>query len=164
MRRGFMAFLMAFNHRPNPAAVGRARFSPEERAGAALFRDRCESCHEARLASDLPDSRLPFERWEEMVMSQDGPIVWGKAEYKKTGVVPYVHEEGARVPSLRRLYKKYPYFTNGSAPDLATVLDRARFTSTGFWHEDGGDRPPPSDRSSLTESERTALLAFLRIL
>jgi hypothetical protein len=164
LRRAFMSFLMAFNHRPNPAALGRDRFTAEEGAGASVFRDRCESCHEARLASDAPDSRLPFERWEELVMSQDGPIVWGKAEYKKTGVVPYVHDEGARVPSLRRLYKKRPYFTNGSAPDLGAVLGRARFTSTAFWHEPGGDTPPPPDASALTDPERRALLAFLDIL
>ena len=61
--------------------------------------------------------------------------MWGKAEYKKTGVEPYVHENGARVPSLRRLYKKRPYFTNGSAKTLEEVLARARFAPGGFWHE-----------------------------
>ena len=164
LRRAFMAFLMAFNNRPNPSAVGRGAFSPGERAGAAVFRARCESCHEARLSSDAPESRVPFERWEEMLMSRDGPIVWGTDEYRKTGVVPYVHEQGARVPSLRRLYKKHPYFTNGSASDLAAVLDRARFTSAGFWHEDGETLPPAAELSSLDPREREALLAFLRIL
>jgi hypothetical protein len=162
LRRAFISFLMAFNHRPNPAAVGRAAFSPEERAGAALFRDRCESCHEARLESDAPESRVPFERWEEMVMARDGAIVWGKAEYKKTGVIPYVHEEGARVPSLRRLYKKHPYFTNGSAPDLEAVLARARFSPTDFWHEGGGDAP--AGLAALDAREREVLLAFIEIL
>jgi hypothetical protein len=164
LRRAFMTFLMAFNHRPNPSAIGRGAFSPSERAGSAVFRARCESCHEARLSSDAPESRVPFERWEEMLMSRDGPIVWGTDEYRKTGVVPYVHEEGARVPSLRRLYKKHPYFTNGSASDLAAVLDRARFTSAGFWHEDGEPMPPAAELSSLDAHEREALLAFLRIL
>lgn len=164
LRRAFMAFLMAFNHRPNPMAVQRERFSAEERAGAAVFRDRCESCHQARLASDVPESRVPFERWEELTLSHDGPIVWGEDAYEKTGVIPYVHPEGARVPSLRRLYKKRPYFTNGTAPDLAAVLERVRYTSEAFWHEDGEGPPPAEARTALDARERQALLAFLRIL
>jgi hypothetical protein len=168
LRQAFMSFLMAFNHRPNPATLGRDRFSPAERAGAAVFRDRCESCHQARLASDDPATRVPFERWEALVMSpRGGPIVWGEADYEKTGVVPYVHPEGARVPSLRRLYKKHPYFTNGSAPTLAAVLERVRFTGDTFWHEDGDrDMPVPAtgQRLQLDDDEREALLAFLGVL
>jgi cytochrome c peroxidase len=155
-----MAFLMTFNHRPNPAAFGRARWSADESAGAAVFRDRCESCHEARLVSDEPTSRIPFERWEELVMTPSGPIVWGKAEYKKTGVVPYVHDNGARIPSLRRLYKKRPYFTNGSAKTLEEVLARARFAPGGFWHE----APGGAEGDALDERARAALLRFLDLL
>jgi hypothetical protein len=163
LRAAFMSFLMAFNHRPNPAALGRARFSREERAAAGLFRDRCESCHEARLASDDPGSRVPFERWEELLMTHDGPIVWGKAEYAKTGVVPYVHGDGARVPSLRRLYKKRPYFTNGSARDLPSVLARVRVGTNQFWH-DAGDAPRDQRGAPLDGREQAALLTFLELL
>jgi hypothetical protein len=166
LRQAFVAFLMAFNHRPNPAALGRARFSAEEAAGAAVFRDRCEGCHEARLASDDPGSRVPFARWEEMVLARGGPIVWGKAEYKKTGVTPYVHEEGARVPSLRRLYKKHPYFTNGRAPDLAAVLAAARFAGDDFRHqqESGDDEVAAGGLAALSADEQRGLLAFLDLL
>jgi hypothetical protein len=155
-----MSFLMAFNHRPNPAVLGRSSFSEGERAGAAVFRDRCESCHEARLVGDEPSSRIPFDRWESLVTAPEGAIVWGKAEYQKTGIEPYVHEKGARVPSLRRLYKKRPYFTNGSAKELADVVARARFLPEGFLHA-----PPAPDRgTALDEPSRAALLAFLRLL
>jgi hypothetical protein len=163
LREAFMSFLIAFNHRPNPAALGRSRFSPEERTAAGLFRDRCESCHEARLASDDPGSRVPFDRWEDLLMTHDGPIVWGKAEYAKTGVVPYVHEEGARVPSLRRLYKKRPYFTNGSAKDLPSLLARVRFAKDQFWH-DAEAAPPGEQGSPLDDRGRAALLVFLDLL
>jgi cytochrome c peroxidase len=74
-------------------------------------------------------------------------------------VEPYVHELGARTPSLRRLYKKWPYFTNGSAKSLADVLARARFQGEGFWH-DGG----PKEAAGLGEEERRALLAWLDLL
>jgi hypothetical protein len=84
--------------------------------------------------------------------------VWSNATREQTGVVPYVHADGARVPSLRRLYRKRPYFTNGSAPDLDTVLRRARFTRDGFVH-DGSSGGEPLDADA-----RTALLAFLDLL
>jgi hypothetical protein len=163
LRKALMVFLMTFNHRPNPMAFQRTTFSSDERAGAEVFRDRCESCHEARLVSDEPATRVPFDRWEQLVMSPAGPIVWGKAEYKKTGVVPYVHDLGARVPSLRRLYKKYPYFTNGSAKSIEEVLARARFVGpgdSGFLHEGPGDVLG----DALDERARAALLRFLDIL
>ena len=93
-------------------------------------------------------------------MAPEGAIVWGKAEYQKTGIEPYVHEKGARVPSLRRLYKKHPYFTNGSAKNLADVVGRARFLPDGFLHT-----PPVPDRgATLDDPSRAALLGFLRLL
>jgi cytochrome c peroxidase len=160
LRKDLMFFLMAFNHRPNPMVLSRAGFTDVERAGAAVFRDRCESCHEARLASDASVTRVPFERWESLVFSHEGPIVWGKAEYQKTGVEPYVHEKGARIPSLRRLYKKRPYFTNGSAPDLEAVLASVRTLPDGFLHAP----PKPDGGATLDASSRAALLAFLDLL
>ena len=156
LRRALMTFLMDFTPRPNPAVVGRTRWSDLERTGAEVFRDRCESCHEARLVTDEPSTRVPFERWEERVMSREGAVVWARAEYEKTGVLPYVNEKGARVVSLRRLYKKYPYFTNGSARDIGAVLARARFAAGQFFH-DGA----PEGATGLGDDERTSLAAFL---
>jgi len=103
---------------------------------------------------------VPFAEWERLVMSPAGPIVWARDSREKTGVTPYVHEEGARIPSLRRLYRKRPYFTNGSALDLDAVLRRARFAPGGFLH-DGGDG---SAGDRLGDADRIALLAFLDLL
>ena len=79
------------------------------------------------------------------------------ATYERTGVEPYVHERGTRVPPLRRLYKKRPYFTNGSAPDLDDVLRRARVRAGGFAH-DG------ATGELLDEPSQEALRAFLDLL
>lgn len=161
LRRAFMAFLMDWSHRSSALTARRTAFSDEERRGAAVFRDRCEACHQARLASDVPGSRVPFEAWEEKVFSGAAPIVWGRLGYEKTGVEPYVHPEGARVPSLRRLYKKHPYFTNGSAASLGDLLSRARFGERVFFH-DGA--PPDLELRALSLEERAVLEAFLRLL
>ncbi|MDF2694072.1 MAG: hypothetical protein K0S65_2455, partial [Labilithrix sp.] len=69
-----------------------------------------------------------------------------------------VHERGARVPSLRRVYKKRPYFTNGSAPDLASVLRRARFAEGSFSHDEA------APGSQLDEPTVRALAAFIDLL
>jgi hypothetical protein len=160
LRRALMVFLMDFTFRPNPAVVGRSAWSPEERRGAEAFQRRCATCHEARLVTNRADSRVPFADWERLIMTPQGPIVWARDGYERTGVVPYVHESGARVPSLRRLYKKRPYFTNGSAATLDDVLRGARFSPAGFRHA-GADA---ADGTVLDDGERQALRAFLDLL
>jgi hypothetical protein len=161
LREAFMTFLMDFTHRENPAAVDHARFTERERAGAQAFRERCAGCHAARLSADDPASLVPFERWEALVLSPAGPIVWSNAAYEQTGVVPYVHALGARVPALRRLYKKWPYFTNGSARSLAEVLDRFA-SGPGVTYHDGA--PAGAALVRLTGDEQAALRAFLDLL
>lgn len=164
LRRALMRFLVDFSHRPNPLVVARARGRPSafdalERDGARVFRDRCETCHAARLSADDPASRVAFVRWEATVLSEAAPLVWGSAGYKKTGVVPYVHPDGARTPSLRRLYKKHPYFTNGSAKSISDVLEAVRFAGGETYHARA-----PLDAERLDDASKKALAAFLDLL
>jgi cytochrome c peroxidase len=63
------------------------------------------------------------------------------------------------VPSLRRLYKKWPYFTNGSARSLDDVLAGSAWDDERAYHPNapvGAARLPPDDRA--------ALAAFLDLL
>jgi hypothetical protein len=161
LREAFMTFLMDFTHRANPAANDHARFTELERTGARVFRDRCAGCHAARLIADEPASLVPFERWESLVLSPSGPIVWSNAAYEKTGVEPYVHTEGARVPALRRLYKKWPYFTSGGARSLDDVLDRFATGASATYHDAA---PPDAALARLTADDKAALRAFLDLL
>jgi cytochrome c peroxidase len=158
-----MSFLMDFTHRENPAVASHAQptFTAAERAGAEVFRARCESCHAARLISDGPTTAVPFERWESLVLSPGGPIVWSNAQYAKTGVTPYVYDDGARVSPLRRLYKKWPYFTNGSAKSLTELLEHFAWGAAGTFHDAA---PAGEALTRLTADERSALRAFLDLL
>ncbi|MEJ7733428.1 MAG: c-type cytochrome [Polyangiaceae bacterium] len=158
LRRALMRFLMDFTHRRNPAAAGKAAFDDRERAGAGLFAQRCSRCHAARLSADDPATEQPPERWEALVLAPAAPIVWGRAGYEKTGIEPYVHRDGARVPSLRRVYKKRPYFTDGRVDSLGGVLDAVRWSDAGHFSHVGGEG------AALTDEERAALLAFLQLL
>jgi hypothetical protein len=158
LRHALMKFLTVYAHEANPMAQGHTTFTPAEARGAELFRDRCEGCHQARLVTDDAATRVAFERWPMLVLGGDGPITWASDAYAKTGVLPYVHAEGARVPSLRRIYRKWPYFTNGTAEDLAGVLRTARWDGEVFSHAGG------SGGTGFEAREVRDLEAFLRLL
>lgn len=165
LRRALLRFLARFSPEENPFVATHAlpaRFTPSERDGAALFRERCERCHAARLVANEPATAVPFERWESLIFSPPTPLVWARGDYEKTGILPYVDPEGTRVPSLRRLYLKRPYFTNGSARTLGDVLERARFSEHAFFH--GAPATPDPALRAFAPDERAALLDFLRLL
>ena len=67
------------------------------------------------------------------------------------------------MPSLRSVYKKRPYFTNGSAKTIADVLSMARFKGEDFWFYHAG-APEDAALSALTAEERETLRAFLDLL
>lgn len=174
LRRALVDFLVAFDHETAPEVVAllrearrsgdAPRFTAQERAGAAVFEQHCEGCHQARTVADDATTRVAPAQWEAQVLSTRGPLVWASDARLRTGIEPYVHPEGARVTSLRRLWIKRPYFTNGSAATLADVLARVRLRPS-FSHAGGtapGDRDDP--RASLTADERAALAAFLALL
>jgi hypothetical protein len=160
LRRALLEFLFAFSHAPNPRSQQRERFSPLEAAGARAFSEHCQGCHEPRLQADDARSRVAFEAWEGLIFRRNAPIVWARGGYEKTGVIPYVHERGTRIPSLRRLGLKPRYFTNGSAPDLAAVLERFREGSGTALHQTDS----ATELEQLPPQIRSALLAFLRLL
>jgi cytochrome c peroxidase len=166
LREALLRYLVHATYPSNPRAVARPvprSFTAEERRGAELFRANCAQCHAARLVARDPATEIAFERWESAVLSEEGPIVWARADYEKVGVVPYVDGKGTRIPSLRRLFLKRPYFTNGAAATLADVLALARRGRSGapFVHlAPDGDATP----AALPSSEREALASFLALL
>jgi hypothetical protein len=160
LRAALLRFLYEFSHAPNPYAKGRERFSALELEGAEQFRRHCSDCHAARLISDDASSTVAFEDWQRLILRRNGPIVWARGDYEKTGIVPYVHERGTRITSLRRLLLKPRYFTNGSAADLEQVLARFRVAfGRGLHDAQGAAGPEP-----LSEPAQRAILAFLQLL
>ncbi|MCA9631891.1 MAG: hypothetical protein KC766_29760 [Myxococcales bacterium] len=160
LREALLDFLVAFNHRPNPylAERGSAGLNEIELRGAKLFTTHCVGCHAPRLeageaSSSIPESGIP------QALLEGRPLVWASSDYRDTGVEPRVHPRGARPSSLRRLYKKAPYFTNGRAPDLASVLRQCGYADDRFLHQG-----VPAGGRQLTGDERLALERFLRLL
>lgn len=159
-RRAFVDFLIDFAPAPNPFAVRRTAWSPLERRGAEVFRDTCRSCHAARLVANDPSTEVPFEAWERHIMSAEGPIVWAREGYEKTGVEPYVADAGARPTSLRRTVRKRVYMTNGGMSSLEAVVKAVSFgRDSSFLHAS-----PDDGLRSLEADEQAALVAFMRLL
>ena len=107
---------------------------------------------------------MPFEDWEDSLTHDDADLIWGAPVFAKTGIEPYVSRAGARVPSLRRVSEKYPYFTDGSAATLRQVLEGFRYDGARAWHRGPGSHPTASFAAtlqSLTNDEIEFLLALL---
>lgn len=156
LRRAVLRFLATFEPEEHPSTQDGSPWTPLEREGAETFAAHCESCHQARTLSEREDLRLAVADWEAAIAGGVG-IVWARDERVFSGVAPYVHREGARVPSLRRLFAKAPYFTNGHARTLTDVLE-AIDLGPPFLHEG------KSGGRSLSAREQTALRAFLQLL
>jgi cytochrome c peroxidase len=160
LRGALLQFLYGFSHSPNPHAQSRSELSPLQAEGARAFERHCASCHAPRLLSDDAASALPAADWPRYVLARNAPIVWARSDYAKTGIEPYVHERGTRIPSLRRLALKPRYFTNGSSPTLAHVLARFREAPAVSLHAASGEQ----QATALSEASQRALLAFLELL
>ncbi len=161
LRKALLSFFVDFDHRPNPLRAQGRKLSTNALEGLAVFRERCEHCHQAVLSTRRGDS-LPWEKWREWLEIEGKDLVWGAPFYTKTGIEPYVHSAGARVPSLRRVYQKYPYFTNGSSRALRDLLSRLRYKGATVWHYYEASSAEAEGVKSLTAEEISGLEELLR--
>ncbi|MEM7096688.1 MAG: cytochrome c peroxidase [Pseudomonadota bacterium] len=113
--------------------------TPEEKMGMALFfseRLGCAHCH----------ANTTFS----------GPITAGAPVFHITGVDPAAR--AFRAPTLRQIQYTAPYMHNGSVPTLTDVL---RHYESVHQQRTDVDRVP---EFSLTETERSAVVSFLKTL
>ena len=163
LRQGLVAFFVDFNHAANPWRTGHPKLTDGARRGLAVFRDRCADCHQP-IRSTRTRQGVAFPEWERWLTAGNRDLVWGAPFYARTGVTPYVDAAGARVPSLRRVWYKYPLFTNGSCKTIRDVLGAFRYQDTTAWHHSdaGGLSPEKNDLHRLTPQEITDLEMLLR--
>jgi len=163
LRMAFLSFFVEYRHRPNPWRLRSEKLSPKALQGLAVFRERCEYCHQA-IVSTRQGNSLPYDDWVEWLEAKGKDLVWGAPFYTKTGIKPYVHRAGARVPSLRRVQQKYPYFTNGSSPTLRHLLFRFRYRDLTAWHhyEESAEGGGAEKVKTLTADEIKSLEEILR--
>lgn len=159
LRRAFLAFFIDFEHRPNPWRLRHETLDPLALKGLQVFRQRCEDCHQA-VDSLRQAQAVPFDEWPQWLQGEGRDLIWGADFYSRTGIRPYVDPAGARVPSLRRVWLKYPYFTNGSSKSIRDVLQRFRWSGSTAWHHHEPSADPPAQAFRSEEIE--ALEALLR--
>ncbi len=161
LRRSFLAFFTVFEHRPNPWRFKYKALDSEAKKGLDVFRKRCEDCHHAIETTRTADA-VSFEHWETWLTENRLDLVWGAPFLCKTGITPYPDVAGTRVPSLRRVWLKYPYFTSGSSKTLEDVLKRFRYQGATAWHQYDGKNQRNVGIKKLTSDEISALEALLR--
>lgn len=160
-RLAFLEFLEGQQHLPNPWRAQGVRLPPSAVSALSVFRRRCADCHQALTSTREEGRVIPMEEWRAWLETDGKDLVWGAPFLSKTGIEPYVDRAGARVPSLRRIAVKFPYFTNGSSPTLRDVLQRFRFRGATAWH----DAAQVTDRQgveALTEEEIEGLLDLMQ--
>jgi hypothetical protein len=162
LRQGLLSFFVKFGHEPNPWRIRHPTLSKRARQGLSVFRDRCADCHQP-LRSTRTGEGVDFDHWSHWLTHENLDLIWGAPFLVRTGVKPYVDPAGARVPSLRRVWTKYPLFTNGSAQTIRDVLEDFRYMGSTVWHHfDTDGLPPESTAKALTPGEVADLEALLR--
>src|SRR5204863_2263389 len=126
-----------------------------QRAGLALFRERCAGCHQLVGDSAQRDG-VPARDLERRLLA--GEVALTDARLHNVGT-PIVGDGGNNPPSLRGVWEAAPYFSDGSARTLEEVLRRTDPDASAVHTPANAARAP-----ALGDAERRALLAFLRAL
>ncbi|MEN8143558.1 MAG: hypothetical protein ABFS14_01285 [Gemmatimonadota bacterium] len=167
-REALLTFLAEFSHEPNPLRKAGLPLGELERKGLLVFRDRCSICHKPLTSTREDGEFVPYDEWESWLSAPHKDLVWGAPLFAKTGVEPYVSPSGARIPSLRRVWRKQPYFTDGSSATTEDLLRRFKYSGPQSWHHrvaasDSTAADDPVQLTSLSEREIQALDALLRL-
>jgi len=156
LRAALAAYMVRIPPEPSPyVAAGRRALDGKERAGLALFRDRCTGCHQLVGDSAVGD-RIPARELERRLLAGEVALTGPRLHAVGT---PILGEGGNNPPSLRGVWEAAPYFSDGSARTLEDVLRRTDPDASAVHAPANTTRAP-----AFTDAQRAALLAFLRAL
>jgi len=162
LREGLLSFFSVLKHKPNPWRIKHGALTEDAKRGLVVFRERCSDCHQA-IKSTRTEDGIGFEGWQDWLTNENLDLVWGAPFFARTGVTPYVDSAGSRVPSLRRVWMKYPLFTNGSSKTIRDILNDFRYQDSTVWHRvDISDADTAEDITVLTPQEKSDLEMLLR--
>lgn len=154
-----LTFLMTANPRVGPLRRADGSFSPEAKAGAALFVRDCAGCHEpTENLRHRKHGTAPLTVATLLEQLHEGPLSFGAPLYARSGVEPYYTTAGNRISPLLDLGRGGPFFSNGSARTLADVIRRTRPGDTAV-HDPAHGVAPVYGRQDVA-----ALRAFLLAL
>lgn len=150
----FMLMCISSNSKYDSVAMGTASYTTIEQDGYLVFKSKCENCHSEPLFTDfsfrnngIPPTAIDDKGRYEITASDDD-------RYK------------FKVPSLRNLQYTFPYMHDGRMNTLDEVLDHyTNHIPDPFGTLDESLRKDPGTPAiSLSDEERSSLLAFLNTL
>jgi len=156
VRAALVAYMVRIPPEPSPFVTPRRRaLDRTQRAGLALFRERCAGCHQL-VGDSAQRDRVPARDLERRLLASE--VALTDARLHNVGT-PILGDGGNNPPSLRGVWEAAPYFSDGSARTLEDVLRRTDPDEPAVHSPENATRPP-----AFTAAERAALLAFLRAL
>ena len=140
-------------------------FTAEEKQGFNLFagKAKCASCHFIPLTNGTVPPK--FDKSESEVLgvpNKMGQLDTDLGKYNLTQAI--IHRNSFKTPTLRNIAQTAPYMHNGVFTNLEQVVD--------FYNKGGGvglglpvsNQTLPADQLNLTDSEKKALIAFMKTL
>lgn len=121
LRRALLTYLARMPVEPGFLRPPGQPFSASALRGAALFWRDCARCHQPSPHMAAPELLGRDAALEHLI---ERPLAFGAARREKTGVLPYFTAQGNRVSPLTQLGRGGPFFSNGSARNLAEALRR----------------------------------------
>lgn len=143
----FMAMIVSDQSKYDKVMRGETNFTNQEATGYQLFNQKCASCHTGALFTDFEYRNNGLDQTFSDIGR--GLITQNPQDYGKF-----------KTPSLRNIELTYPYMHDGRFYNLTQVLDHY---STGIQQSATLD-PSLQNGIALTNSEKTALIAFLKTL
>ncbi|MBP5984108.1 MAG: c-type cytochrome [Fluviicola sp.] len=143
----FMAMIVSDQSKYDKVMRGETNFTNQEAIGYQLFNQKCASCHSGELFTDFEYRNNGLDQTFSDIGR--GLITQNPQDYGKF-----------KTPSLRNIELTYPYMHDGRFYNLTQVLDHY---STGIQQSATLDQSLQNG-IALTNSEKTALIAFLKTL
>lgn len=156
-REALLHYLLSLQPQVGPLRLPGRGFSQQADHGAALFWTHCAPCHQPQrtLRNGDPVSDRIKSSDEMLVVLRTTPLVFGAKAFSQIPGIAAFTPYGNRIAPLFELWRGGPFFSDGSAPDLRTLL--RRFVP-GSASGHGGD---PVPARSLTDQEIDQLWTFL---
>jgi cytochrome c peroxidase len=145
----FLAMMVSANAKYDQVKNGTAAFNQYEKAGYAIFQQKCASCHKEPLFTDLSyrNTGLPLDS----TLRDLGRM---RITGKKEDSLKF------KVPSLRNLFLTFPYGHDGR---FTTITDVLKHYNSGISGSPTLD-PLLQNGISLTDNDKFYLIAFLGTL
>lgn len=156
VRVALAAYMSRIPTEPSPfVAPGQQSLTAGQRRGLKLFRDDCAGCHQL-FRSTQASRAISGSDIERSLLAGQAVLTSGRQYDVGT---PNLGDGGNNPPSLRNVWAAAPYFSDGSAPTLESVVARTNPNAAKIHAPENSKQP-----AAFSPEARDDLLDFLRAL